>query len=86
MKLKTINFSIRFPIFLGIQKEHNRKENQKGKKKKKKSVPIKLMSLICELIRNPKISHTMNEREWESDRVREKDKKNLIVKNTVEPI
>ena len=59
MKLKTINFSIRFPIFLGIQKQRNRKENQKEKKK----VPIKLTSLICELIRNPKISHTMNERE-----------------------
>ena len=37
MKLKTINFSIRFPIFLGIQKEHNRKENQKEKKKKKRT-------------------------------------------------
>ena len=35
MKLKTINFSIWFPIFLGIQKERNRKENQKEKKKKK---------------------------------------------------
>ena len=78
MKLKTIYFSIRFPIFLGNQKEHNRKENQKEKKKKKRT--NKLTSLICELIRNPKISHTMRERE------RERDKKKLIVKNTVEPI
>ena len=69
MKLKTIYFSIRFPIFLGNQKEHNRKENQKEKKKKRTN---KLTSLICELIRNPKISHTMNERKRGSDRERDR--------------
>ena len=35
MILKIFYFSIRFPIFLGKQKERNRKENQKEKEKKK---------------------------------------------------
>ena len=67
MILKIFYFSIRFPIFLGKQKERNRKENQKEKEKKKKRTD-KLTSLICELIRNPKISHTMNERNRERER------------------
>ena len=66
MKLKTIQF----PIFLGNQKERNKKENQKENIRKKKRRTDKLTSLICELIKNPKISRTMNERKRSIERER----------------